>query len=61
MLDPHPPVLDGPSYNLNLTHEKHSETQIAGAKYRHLGAEKPTRMRHVRVALREVLIKETET
>lgn len=36
-MDPNSSVLDGPSYSLNLTHDKRSEAQIAGAKYRHLG------------------------
>lgn len=63
MLDPNSSILDGRSYNLNLTHDKHSETQIAGAKNRHLGIwkEKRERTRHVLVVLRQMLIKETET
>lgn len=36
-MDPNSSVLDGPSCSFNLTHDKHSEAQIAGAKYRHLG------------------------
>lgn len=63
MLDPNSSILDGRSYNLNLTRDKHSETQIAGAKNRHLGIwkEKRERTRHVLVVLRQMLIKETET
>lgn len=65
MLDPNYSGLDGRSYNLNLTHDKHSETQIAGAKNRHLGIwrgkKKRERTRHVLVVLRRMLIKETET
>jgi len=67
-MDPNSSVLDGPSYSLNLTHDKRSEAQIAGAKYRHLGIlkkkerkKKKKRTRRVLVALRQMLIKETET
>lgn len=62
VLDLNSSVLDGPSYNLHLTHDKCSETQIARAKYRHLGIwKKWERSRHVLVALKQMLIKETET